>query len=215
MKKVSDFAERLRQLMEERGLSYEALGAQLDMPPQTLNRYALGKREPKAGVAAVIALTLGVDILWLQGYDTPKHALELPRGVQRPGSAPLLPVLGALPSPAGGSEERTVEGYAAADVPDPERCFYLRVTGNSMEGDGIRDGDLVLIRRQEQAESGKLAACRLEGGGTCLRRVYSQGDLLIFQAAHAAYAPTVCAGDARRTGGCMIVGVAIQLVRAL
>ncbi len=56
MEQVSTFGERLRTLMEERGLSYDALGAKVGMNPQTLNRYVLGRREPKAGVAAIIAL---------------------------------------------------------------------------------------------------------------------------------------------------------------
>ncbi|MPM30857.1 LexA repressor [bioreactor metagenome] len=215
MRKVSDFAGRLRALMEERGLSYDALGELLGMHPQTLNRYALGKREPKAGVSAVIALALGVDALWLQGYDAPRLDLSLPKSTARTGYAPMLPVLDSLPGAGEGLPETEPEGYAAADVPDPERCFYLRAGDDSMEEAGIRTGDLVLVRRQECAESGRIAACFLEGSGTCLRRVYCQGDLLILQAAHAAYAPTVLPAGGKQAAGGLIVGVAVKLVRTL
>ena len=72
MEQESTFGARLRGLMEERGLSYEQLGTLLGRNPQTLNRYVLGRREPKIGTAAAIARARGVDPLWLQGYDVPR-----------------------------------------------------------------------------------------------------------------------------------------------
>ena len=65
MVRESSFGARLRALMEERGLSYEQLGALLGRNPQTLNRYVRGRREPKIGSAADMARILGVDPLWL------------------------------------------------------------------------------------------------------------------------------------------------------
>ena len=47
--------------------------------------------------------------------------------------------------------EQRVEGWATADVAEPEEHFFLRVTGDSMINAGIRDGDLVLLRRQDTA----------------------------------------------------------------
>ena len=74
MERVETLGSRLGQLMRERGLNYEALGRLLEMKPQTLNRYVLGQREPKAGVVMEMAARLGVDERWLQGYDV--RALE-------------------------------------------------------------------------------------------------------------------------------------------
>ena len=60
MERVETLGARLGQLMRERGLNYETLGRLLDMKPQTLNRYVLGQREPKAGVVMEMAARLGV-----------------------------------------------------------------------------------------------------------------------------------------------------------
>ena len=73
MELESTFGARLRELMEERGDTYEQLGERLHMTPQTLNRYVLGRREPKVSTATAIAMTLGVDPLWLQGYSVPRR----------------------------------------------------------------------------------------------------------------------------------------------
>lgn len=47
MEQQETFGQRLRQIMRERGLNYEAFGKLLDMRPQTLNRYVLDQREPQ------------------------------------------------------------------------------------------------------------------------------------------------------------------------
>ena len=41
--------------------------------------------------------------------------------------------------------------------------FMLRVCGNSMIGAGITDGDLVVIRQQEDAENGDIVAALIDG----------------------------------------------------
>ena len=46
MEQIETLGERLRTIMQERKLNYDALGKLLDMRPQTLNRYVLGQREP-------------------------------------------------------------------------------------------------------------------------------------------------------------------------
>lgn len=215
MKKVSDFAERLRTVMEERGLSYEGLGEQLEMNPQTLNRYVLGQREPKAGVAAVIALKLGVDLFWLQGYDVPRHTIVLPEGAIRPRREVSLPILGVIRAGAPVLANEEILGYASADVPDPERHFYLRVTGDSMINAGIRDGDLVLIRQQECADNGQIVACMVDGEDATLKRFRRHNDLVVLQPENPCYEPRIIPIREFEIGNARIVGVAVKLVRSL
>ena len=90
MERESSLGGRLRRLMEEEGLSYEQLGERLGMNPQTLNRYVLGQREPKIGTASAMAAALGVDPLWLLGYDVPppyRTAAVRPHPGHYPGRA--------------------------------------------------------------------------------------------------------------------------------
>jgi repressor LexA len=215
MEQISSFGSRLRTLMEERGLSYEGLGEKVGMNPQTLNRYVLGQREPKAGVAAMIALLLGVDILWLQGYDVPKSSIILPEGAVRGRRECTLPILGVIRAgvPMLASEE--ILGYAAADVHDTERHFYLRVKGDSMINAGIRDGDLVLIRQQDSADSGQIVACMVNGEDATLKRFRRQGDLVVLQPENTAYEPRIIPVKEFENGNARIVGVAVKLVRTL
>ena len=44
-------------------------------------------------------------------------------------------------------------------VKNQEATFYARVSGDSMIGAGLDDGDLILIDRSLNAENGKIAIC--------------------------------------------------------
>lgn len=207
MEQESTFGARLRGLMEERGLSYEQLGTLLGRNPQTLNRYVLGRREPKIGTAAAIARALGVDPLWLQGYDVPR--------TPSPAGGGMVPVLGTIRAGLPMAARQRAEGWAAADVSGPEDHFYLRVTGDSMVNAGIRPGDLVLIRRQDTAENGQIVACILNGEDATLKRFRCQGDVVILQPENPAYEPQIVSAREFETGTARILGVAVRLTREL
>lgn len=213
MEKREQFGQRLRMLMEERELNYEALGCLLEMRPQTLNRYVLGQREPKAGVAAEMAEKLGVDVLWLQGYDVPR--VRQIEGVRLPGEK-LIPILGVIKAGIPIIAQQHIEGYAAADVADPEEYFYLRVSGDSMKNAGIKTGDLVLIHQQTRAESGQIVACIVsEEEEATLKRFHRQGDWVVLQPENPDYEPKLLPVSDFETGKARIMGVATRLVRHL
>ena len=111
--------------------------------------------------------------------------------------------------------QQDLEGYAAADVPDPEEHFYLRVTGNSMINAGIREGDLVLIRRQETAENGQIVACLVDGEDATLKRFRAQKGVVILQPENPDYEPKIIPWTDFASGSARIIGVAVKLVRNL
>lgn len=49
--------------------------------------------------------------------------------------------------------------------------FVLKVAGDSMIGDGILDGDYVVVRKQAQAESGQTVVALIRGEATVKRLV--------------------------------------------
>jgi repressor LexA len=210
MEKQETLGRRLRTLMEERNLNYEALGQLLDMKPQTLNRYVLGQREPKASVAAQMAERLGVDLLWLQGYDVPRQS----SGILPPGES-MIPILGVIKAGIPELAQQEVLGYASADVPQPSQYFYLRVSGDSMKNAGIQTGDLVLLHRQEQAENGQIVACIVQREDATLKRFRRQGDWVILQPENTDYEPRILPVSDFSNGNARIVGVAVRLVRNL
>ena len=54
-------------------------------------------------------------------------------------------------------------------VKNKEATFYARVSGDSMIGAGLDDGDLLVIDRSLNPENGKIAVCLVDGEFTVKR----------------------------------------------
>jgi len=73
------------------------------------------------------------------------------------GDAPLLPLVGRIA--AGGpmlAEEDVEDRIVVPELLGRNADFLLRVTGESMIEAGILDGDLVVVRRQDDARDGEV-----------------------------------------------------------
>lgn len=213
MEKVETLGARLKELMKERQLNYERLGLLLEMKPQSLNRYVLGQREPKAHVVMKMAERLEVDERWLQGYDVPRTRRADPHA--QPGQC-LLPILGVIRAGIPQLAQQEVLGYMAADIkPGSGEYFYLKVQGDSMKNVGIKTGDFVLIRVQPTAEDGQIIACIVDSDEATLKRYHRQGDWVILQPENPDYAPRLVSVKEFEQGSARIVGVAVRLMRNL
>jgi SOS-response transcriptional repressor, LexA len=73
---------------------------------------------------------------------------------------------------------------------DPAEVFALRVKGQSMIDAMIREGDIVVLRKQEVARDGEMVAVWLaERGETTLKYFYNEGDRIRLQPAHPTMPP--------------------------
>lgn len=210
MEKVANLGARLQILMEERELNYDKLGKLLEMKPQTLNRYVLGQREPKARVATEMAMRLDVDPLWLQGYNVPRS----PQGTQTAPPAPTVPVLERF-QPELSLGRQTVLRRLPAQVDDPERCFFLPVPDQSMIHAGLLPGDLVLLHSSREARSGSLVLCSVRGGEPVLRRLHLQGRWTILSAQCPGAVPRMFSRSELEEGKVKLLAVAVSLIRSL
>jgi repressor LexA len=85
--------------------------------------------------------------------------------------------------------------------------FVLRVRGDSMVDDGIRDGDYVVVARRSTALNGQTVVALVRGEAT-LKRYYAEGARVRLQPANAAMKPlTVDARDVT------VQGVVTGLIR--
>jgi len=97
-----------------------------------------------------------------------------------------LPLLGVV---AAGKPIEPIENPESVEVPasllGPGERYALRVRGDSMIEDGIRDGDLVVVRRAARAEDGETVVAVVDGEVT-LKRLYRRGDSVELCPANAA-----------------------------
>ena len=101
--------------------------------------------------------------------------------------AAALPLVGSVAAGAPILAEEHVEEWVDAPFPGD---FVLRVRGDSMIDDGILDGDMVVVRRQETARDGEIVVARIEDEAT-VKRIYREDGRIRLQPANDAYAPIV------------------------
>jgi repressor LexA len=73
--------------------------------------------------------------------------------------------------------------------------FALEVKGDSMIGAGILDGDLVIIRRGDTADSGNIVVALVDGEEATLKRLRKRGNSIALEAANPAYETRIFGPD--------------------
>jgi len=126
------------------------------------------------------------------------------------GAGRELPFLGRI---AAGRPIEAVVGDETLTVPAAlfgariDDHFVLQVAGESMIGEGIHDGDWVVVERRERAQPGEMIVA-LVGDEVTLKRFYPEGAIVRLQPSNPAMEPLrVAAADLR------IQGIVVGLMR--
>lgn len=145
-----------------------------------------------------------------------RRAWNQKRGVElvgRPETTPdpsdrRLPFLGRI---AAGQPIESVSNGETLEVPRHllggrlVDHYVLQVVGDSMVGEGIHDGDLVVVERREEAERGEMVVALVAGEAT-LKRFFPEGAEVRLQPANPAMRPLrVRASDVQVQG--IVVGL--------
>lgn len=104
-----------------------------------------------------------------------------------------VPVLGnvaaGIPLLAEENFDRTVT--IASELLKPGSKYYaLQVQGDSMIDAGIHEGDLAVIRYQQQADNGDIIVARVNDEAVTLKRFFRENNRIKLQAENADYLPT-------------------------
>ncbi len=117
-----------------------------------------------------------------------------------------FPLLGKV---AAGKPIEAVEDVSVIEIP-PSMArngehFVLQVKGNSMQEDGIMDGDFVVVKKQPTAENGQTVVAVIDNEAT-VKKYYKKRTFTELRPAHSGMAPIrVEEGDLRIMG--RVVGV--------
>lgn len=87
--------------------------------------------------------------------------------------------------------------------------FMLRVRGDSMVGAGIFDGDLVVVRRQADADNGDIVAALIDEEEATVKRLHRSSGTVTLLPENPAYAPLVF------TEGVQLLGKVVAVLRRL
>lgn len=92
------------------------------------------------------------------------------------------------------------------DLKDADQFFALRVCGDSMVEAGILDGDVVIARKQNEADDGDIVVALIDGEEATVKKFKQDGDQIQLIAMNPMYQPIQRRGDRVRVQG-KVVGL--------
>ena len=112
-------------------------------------------------------------------------------------SAVHVPVMGRIAAgvPISAIQTRSHTIAVSPDLLSTGEHFALEVRGDSMIEAGILDGDLVLIRRQDTADTGDIVVALVDEEEATLKRLRKRGASIALEAANPAYETRIFGPD--------------------
>jgi repressor LexA len=121
-----------------------------------------------------------------------------------------IPLLGVV---AAGQPIEAILSHETICVPRDflgrERLFALRVRGDSMIGEQIREGDCVIVESRQTASNGEMVVALVDGSDATVKRFYKERDQIRLEPANPRYKPIIVSPPDRVT----IQGVVKGLIR--
>jgi len=151
----------LKKLRKQFGLNQTQIAKKIGVSQNSYSRYELGNAEPSYDCLVSLSKIFNVSIDYLLGNE--ENLTK--NGVK-------IPVLGSIP--AGIPIEAIEEVLDYEEIPKEWTThgdfFGLKVKGNSMEP-RICSGDVVIVRKQEDAESGDVCVVMVNGFDATLKQI--------------------------------------------
>ncbi|MCD7950757.1 MAG: helix-turn-helix domain-containing protein [Erysipelotrichaceae bacterium] len=99
----------------------------------------------------------------------------------------VKPILGRVKAGYDLWADQDIEGYIELGQAEARKGdYFLRVTGDSMEGSHIFDGDIVYVQQCSEVDSGNIAVV-LIGEEATIKKVYFKKDLMILESSNPKY----------------------------
>lgn len=202
--------ERIRSRREALGMTQTELADALSTTKQNIYKYENGiiSNIPSDKIEAMAEI-LKTTPAYLMGWE---EETVLPPNIEPLGSMQKIPLVGQIACGTPILAEQNIEDYV--DLPGHIRAdFALTCKGESMIGAGIRTGDIVYIRKQEEVENGQIAAVMVGNDESTLKRVYAKEGVVQLVAENPSIAPAVFIGE--ETAQIHIVGLAVAYTHVL
>ena len=137
--------------------------------------------------------------------DTRASGYLRPRGHDGEGALPV-PILGriAAGTPIEALQNRGNEIQVPATLIGGGEHYALEVTGDSMINAGILDGDTVIIRKVDSANTGDIVVALVDENEATLKRLRRRGDSIALEAANPAYETRLYGADRVRIQGTLV-----------
>lgn len=165
--------DKIKMLRKQKGLTQTELGEKLGVKTNAVSKWECGRVEdiPMSKVKAMSALFDVPPSFLIDDNQLPSNAIPIDLQSQH-----RIPILGRIAAGMPLYAEQNIEGYTLTDLNGGAEYFALRVSGDSMNAARIEDGDVIIVRRQDEVENGELAVVMVGDDDATVKRFYATND---------------------------------------
>lgn len=120
-----------------------------------------------------------------------------------------IPIIGSVCCGPNGLACQYIDGYMFVGDEYKGDIVAFKCKGDSMKDIGITDGDLAIVRLQEDVECGELAVVVINGDEGTLKRLRKFENGIILESANQEYPPRIFVGESLKT--VTIVGKVLEV----
>lgn len=158
---------QIRLLRKEANMTQQELASKLYVSQQAVGKWERGEATPNPETIVAMSKIFGVSADTILGESAP----PLSTG----GS--WVPVLGDVAAGIPIEAVENIVDYEEIDIAmaSTGKYYGLRIKGSSMEP-RIREGDVVIVRQQEDADTGDTAVVLVNGESATVKRIKKEPD---------------------------------------
>ena len=197
---------RIKSLRQKKGFSQQELAKLLFVNQTAVSQWERGVTNPSTDTAIALASLFDVSVDYLLGRN-----VDVPLRIKR-----TVPVLGTIPAgvPVEAIEDiLDYEDLSPEEANDGHEYFGLRIRGRSMMPEYL-DGDTIIVRRQDTAETGDDAVVMVNGDDATFKRIQrSLGGVTLVPLNTAEFTPAFYTNAEIESLPVRILGVCVELRR--
>lgn len=206
----NDLAARLAKLLDQSNLSQTVVAHKIGIDRTAFSKIINGKRKVSTEELKKLADIFEVSTDYLLGNALDMHGVK-PRlttdrsDLNASNLIPVqesdfvnIPVIGTIKAGPNGLAFQDFQGRESVskrDIDTSHDYFWLVISGESMIGDGINDGDFALIKRTTEFSNGDICAIIVDGEEGTLKHITKSKDSIVLTASNPTYQPRVFIGS--------------------
>lgn len=186
----NSIGERIKKSRMAKGLSQDDVARLMEVTRGAVANWEHNRSFPPAKNFPRLASILGVSASYLQLESD----LPLSNEIPLPDDIKKVPIIATVKCGVNGLAFEEELGFVNVNARHGEDIRAFRCRGDSMINEGIYDGDIAIVRIQNEVESGELAIVVINGDEGTLKKVRYQDDAIILEAANPNYPARIFVG---------------------
>lgn len=197
------FCDKFVQILDEKHITASKFAKETGISESLAYQWKRGRQKPSLKNVARIAEYFGVSTAYFMDEEDsfPKENISV-----------KIPVYGKISAGIPMEAIEDIIDYEEIPAAMASRGEYmaLQVKGNSMEP-RMYTGDVVIIRKQEDCESGQICAVLINGEEAVIKKVVKRTNGITLVSLNTAYEPRNFSNDEIRSRPVSIIGVAVEV----